>query len=261
MGTVRAIFNETTKTLIELGGIYSLTIKDLRKIQCSNLRYCLQDNKLYLPAFRENINKDRFAWVRIDPLDFEEYPDYFAFDKPVKFDLIELIKKGAKAGTIYSKRHKEISEKRIAVTNFIGNLLYDKIASNANELRTASKNDFESIAAEVFARKGFEVDLFRPSKDDGIDFLAIKGDDLENRIYCVQCKHPDTIEKKIPVATVREIFGVANAFDIHNCMVVTSTGFTKGAKEFAALKEDRIKLIDGLLLTKWMSKYKWESDE
>lgn len=261
MGTVRAIFNETNKTLIELEDVYMLPLKALRKFQCSNLRYCLQDDKLYLPSNQKNINKDKFAWICIDPSDFEEYPDYFVFDRPIEFELIDLIQKGAKAGTLYSKRHKELNEKRVAVSNFIGQLIIDKIAKNANELRQIAKSEFESLTAEIFARRGFEVDLFRDIKDDGIDFLAVKGDDYENRIYCIQCKHPDTTNKNVSVATVREIFGVANAFDIQNCMVVTSTSFTKDAKSFAALKKDRIKLINGMQLTRWLDKYRWESDE
>jgi hypothetical protein len=261
MGKIRAIFNESTKTILKVEDIFTLPLKSLRKIQGSNFRYCLQGERLYVPGYHAEIEKHRLTWIRVDAIDFEYYSDYFVYNKQLEYSIIDLIEKGAQSGTLYSKRHKETKNGREPVSNFIGKLLYDKFTNDPNELRMASKSEFESLAAEVFARRGFEVDLFRDIKDDGIDFLAIKGDGNENHIFCVQCKHPDLEKKNVPVATIREIFGVANAFDIENCMVVTSTDFSNEAKRFAAMKEDRITLVNKMQLTRWLNDYRWESDE
>ena len=99
--------------------------------------------------------------------------------------------------------------------------------------------------AELFTRKGFHVDLYRSSKDDGIAFLRVDIEKPDPVIFCVQCKHPDMAgegkkRRTLPVATVREIYGVAKAHDLQGCIAVTSSSYTPDAKKFADLKPEEI---------------------
>jgi hypothetical protein len=133
-------------------------------------------------------------------------------------------------------------------------------------LQGLSKTDFEKLMAEIFARMGFHVDLYRPAKDDGIDFLAIDIGQNTPVIKAVQCKHPDipttgNKARTLPVTTVREIYGVAKANDLNGAIAVTSSTYSPEAKKFADLKPEEIQVSNAEDISKWIMKYRWNKDE
>ena len=167
---------------------------------------------------------------------------------------------------MYSKRHREADVGRIAVREFISQSIIDQIANNPEALQDLEKTQFEQLMAELFARMGYHVDLYRSSKDDGIDFLRVDVGQDETTVFCVQCKHPDKAEvgkkrRPLPVATVREIYGVAKANDMHGCVAVTSSTYTPDARRFADLKPDEIHVADAADIITWIKQYRWNSDE
>ena len=140
------------------------------------------------------------------------------------------------------------------------------IADNPDALEDLSKGDFEALMAELFARKGFDIDLYRGCKDDGIDFLKVDGDQGDPIIVCVQCKHPDKTKngkkrRSLPVATIREIYGVAKAHHPDGCVAITSSTYTPEAKKFADLKPDEISVANAQDILAWVHQYRWNSDE
>ncbi len=76
--------------------------------------------------------------------------------------------------------------------------------------------------------------------DGGIDIRLRRGQEL----HLVQCKHWRA--RKVPVSTVRELFGVMTAEGAVGGFVVTSGEFTADAVEFAEGRN--IELIDGTTL-------------
>lgn len=235
----------------------------------SNLRYCLQNNTLYLPEDQKILEqKHRLCWGRARVEYFEEHPWLTDFDKSLDFNPLDyhMPYTGIGFGAMYSKRHKETKEGRVPVVSFVSQTIIDSIHRNPEALEDLSKNDFESLMAEIFVRKGFDVDLYRGSKDDGIDFLAIQTDETDPIITCVQCKHPDKAKPErrrntLPVATVREIYGVAKAHDIQKCIAITSSTYSPDAKRFADLKPDEIAVSDAKNIIEWVMQYRWNTDE
>ncbi|MBD3340496.1 MAG: hypothetical protein GF353_15395 [Candidatus Lokiarchaeota archaeon] len=257
------IFDETTNQLKEVGWVGKLNTKGVREILGGNLRYCLQGSIFYLPKNQEIIkNRHRLSWgiSRRENFDFD--PWLHQFDKEITVGINELENYGLFLGMHYSRRHLEFENDRIAAKEYCSQNMIDAIAKNQDALYDLSKRDFEKLMAEIFARMGFEVELYRCAKDDGIDFLAINIDKKDPIITCVQCKHPDRNSKhSLSVATVREIYGVTKCFDFDNCLTITSSTYSPDARKFASKKSEEIKLADKDKVLEWIHKYRWNKDE
>jgi HJR/Mrr/RecB family endonuclease len=272
MGAVRCIFSESERQFLQLGGQYPLNIEGTRKFQASPLRYCLQENVLYLPTgFSEEdyAYSKRFCWARLRTNVLYDLDFHFDFNTkiPDDYSLERLNENGVGLGARYIKRHQEVDGSRISVSKFCSATLIDGIRSNPEAISNLSKEDFEALCAELFVARGFEVDLYRSTKDDGIDFLALKTDDVDPLIFAVQCKHPDSDRRSrkqprtLPVATVREIYGVAKAHNITGGIAITSSKYSPAAKKFTELKPDEIAVYDRSDILRWIETYRWNDDE
>ncbi len=272
MGSLICLLNESERRFVQVVDRHSLNLKGTRHFQTTALRYCLRGNELLLPS---GISLDdisfaqRLCWARlrfdlIDELDFafqfnEPVPDYVSFD--------ELEEWGAGFGSRYLRRHQELEGRRVPVSQFCSETLIEGIKKNPEALSQVSKEEFEALCAELFVSRGFEVDLYRKTKDGGIDFLAIKGDDTDPLIFAVQCKHPDSVRasgkksRTLPVTTVREVYGVAKANDLSGGIAITSAEYSPEAKQFSELKPHEIEVYDRSDILKWIEKYRWNTDE
>lgn len=92
----------------------------------------------------------------------------------------------------------------------------------------------EQIAAELFARKGYDVSLTAPSRDGGWDVVAYKADEhgaIEAML--VECKHwKDPVELDV----VDRLVGAAGRFGQtppDRLMLITTSSFTSGARTAA----------------------------
>ena len=261
MAAVRLIYDETTNSITSLGYWGRVSIKGTRKLSKGPLRYCLQDSTLYLPRDNRLIESDhRLAWMRVrtDGVD-EDWLDQLGDRLPFN-PLIEF-RPDIGVGSLYSSRHAELDERRTAVAELCSQTLIDAVDGNPDVLDDVSRRDFERLIAELFARMGFEIELSRQSKDDGIDFLAIRPERVAPIILIVQCKHPDSNKpssrrRRIGVELMRELYGTAVWNDVRNCIMVTSSKFTAGAQTFAAGKPDQIKLADRSAILRWITKYR-----
>lgn len=156
MGSVRLIYDETTRQFKEVGKWYELNLDGTRKMTQGLLRYCLQNSTIYLPKDLSVVEgKHRLCWGRIRTEEFDEH-DWlrdFAFDKILTVDPLDyhLPFTGIGFGVLYSQRHMEQDDKRVAVKEFIGQEIIDAIAKNPEALQDITKTDFEKLMAEIFA--------------------------------------------------------------------------------------------------------------
>jgi restriction system protein len=98
--------------------------------------------------------------------------------------------------------------------------------------------EFEGLVAEGFKLKGYAVTQRGGSASDGgVDLVLRKGTEKA----FVQCKQWRAT--KVPVETVRELYGVMAAEGATNGFVVTSGQFTRDATDFASGRN--IELLDG----------------
>lgn len=266
MGAIRMIYDETTNSLAQLGWWGRLKTEGVRKFSLGRHRYCLQGDVLYLPEDEDLLKSDhRLAWLRVR-VDDEDLSWAATRNEPLPFNPLTEFRPGLGLGSMYSLRHFETENGRRPVREFCSDALVDAISANPDVLDDLSKGDFERLAAELFARMGFEVDLFRESKDDGIDFLAVRSDEVAPFVLVAQCKHPDSPagekkRRKVGVALMRELYGTAMWNDVPGCVMITSSEFTRGAKSFADAKPDQIKLANRAALLGWIKQYRWNADE
>ena len=100
---------------------------------------------------------------------------------------------------------------------------------------------FERLVNELFRRRGFSVKHTGGSGADGGVDIELRRD---GELFLVQCKHWRA--RKVPVATVRELYGTMTAAQASGGFVVTSGEFTSAAAEFAHGRN--IELLNGTVL-------------
>jgi Restriction endonuclease len=118
--------------------------------------------------------------------------------------------------------------------------LYETVKSRADvaSLKEMSWGEFETLVAEHFKRKGFEVAREGGSgPDGGIDLVLRKGREK----HLVQCKQWKAY--KVSVQPVREFYGVMAATGAAGGYFVTSGTFTEDARSF--VRGLNLELIDG----------------
>jgi restriction system protein len=108
-------------------------------------------------------------------------------------------------------------------------------------IRNLPWNELETLVAEVYRRKGYQViENSGAGPDGGVDIRLSKNGDL----HLVQCKQWKA--RKVGVPVVREMYGVLHDQKADFLSIVTSGRFTEEAKQFASDKP--VDLIDGPIL-------------
>lgn len=117
-------------------------------------------------------------------------------------------------------------------------LVKDIRSSSSPDLGKFRWRQFEELLAGYFRTQGFEViSNFGSGPDGGVDLRLRRN----NELFLVQCKH--WRGRKVPVTTVRELYGVMASEGAAGGYVVTSGTFTADAETFASGRN--IELIDG----------------
>lgn len=115
---------------------------------------------------------------------------------------------------------------------------------------------FEVLIKKLLLKMGYgkstdDVVVTQYSRDGGID-AYVNADALGiKKLCCVQAKrYSDSVDVK----TVRELVGSLAEYDCENGIIMTTSSFTKGAKEYNT-KRYQILLVDGRKLADYMIKY------
>lgn len=107
-------------------------------------------------------------------------------------------------------------------------------------LENTDPAQFEALVAELYDRQGYKVTLTAGSHDAGIDILAEKISAQARQRVVIQCKHQ---QANVGRPILQQLWGVVTSDpSFTRGDLVTSSGFTAQAKEFAQGK--RLTLID-----------------
>ena len=102
---------------------------------------------------------------------------------------------------------------------------------------------FEELVAELLSRHGIGVDLTEPTKDGGRDILAWADTAAGRHLYLVECKRCGQ-DNPVGVALVRALYCVVSSENATGGLLVTTSWFTRGAREFQASVQNRLWLRD-----------------
>jgi CheY-like chemotaxis protein len=120
-------------------------------------------------------------------------------------------------------------------------------------LRSIDPFKFESVVAELFQEEGYEVMVTPARADGGKDIYVYKNDPLTETMFLVECKRY-VPPNKVDVSVVRQLFGVVQQERASGGIIVTTSYFTKSAKDFAASVPYQLFLRDFDYLTRWLKK-------
>jgi hypothetical protein len=123
--------------------------------------------------------------------------------------------------------------------------LYDVEPSREGRAGAPNWFKFERDVQTLMRTLGFSVEHVAASRngDQGIDVLAVKGEDLDEVRWLIQCKCFSP-KNKVGPAVIRELLGTLKPQRAGTRgMVVTTSTFTEGARELAGA--EGIRLMDG----------------
>jgi restriction system protein len=125
------------------------------------------------------------------------------------------------------------------------------ISKDRNYIYSISPRRFEELAADVFERLGYTVEITPPSKDGGKDLYVARKSELGSLLFYVECKRyaPD---RPVGVGLVRSLYGVVEAGKATAGLMLTTSHFTKGAHEFQRHVERRLTLSDYTDFQSWL---------
>jgi restriction system protein len=114
-----------------------------------------------------------------------------------------------------------------------------------------SPRQFEKIVAELLESKGYEVKISPATRDGGVDIYAAEKNDLGSFLYLVQCKRYAP-EHHVGVGLIRELLGTVELKRATAGILVTSSFFSKDAKELQQQLAYKIGLKDYFGIQKWI---------
>ncbi|MBX5180315.1 restriction endonuclease [Rhizobium lentis] len=127
--------------------------------------------------------------------------------------------------------------------------LYSHFAANPDDLHRLGWRDYEILLARIFQTQGFSVELGPGQGDGGVDIRLLQRDPIGDVLTLVQAKKYSP-RNKIGLETVQAITGAAFVQGA-NGMVVTTSSYLPGAREFAARTSGRIDLVTSDEVTAW----------
>jgi hypothetical protein len=122
-------------------------------------------------------------------------------------------------------------------------LTFPELASHLkrkpDDYYTLRPRRFEELIADVYRHLGFQVELTQQTHDGGIDIMVLNNGQLQQ---IVQCKRY-AASRKISVATVREILGVAVFARVSRAAIVATTSYSAFAAGFANAVNQQLSYI------------------
>lgn len=132
--------------------------------------------------------------------------------------------------------------------------LIDALKKNPEGVYSFNPQRFEKLVASIFRNQGFDIILTPETKDGGYDIIAVNNDQFTgSKRFLVECKRYKE-ENRVGVGIVRGLYGVVCDENATKGLVVTSSYFTKGARNFETRNIDRLALHDYSDFSGWIRK-------
>lgn len=127
--------------------------------------------------------------------------------------------------------------------SIVNDKLLSQAKRNPNIIHKFTPHEFELFICEVLNKQGYNVKLTKQTRDGGKDLIVVQHDFLGEFCIYVECKRYNK-SHPVNVSIVRELYGIINADDVTAGMLITTSYFTKDAKEFTEKIKHRMSLKD-----------------
>lgn len=129
--------------------------------------------------------------------------------------------------------------------------LLNLLNSNPDYLYQLSYRKFEEVIAEILIRKGYYVELTPATRDGGKDIYVARKDDLGSFLYLVECKKYAP-NHHVGLNIIQRLYGVVTDEKATAGIIVTTSYFTKSAKDFQQRHSFQMSLQDFHSIKKWL---------
>lgn len=128
----------------------------------------------------------------------------------------------------------------------------DFLLAQGEQLKKIHWRQFEYLTGQYFKHLGYEVTITPPRGDGGVDVIAKKtGEMLGPELVIAQCKrHSET--NTVSIETVKAFYTDVNDRKATRGVVVTTSAFETGAKNFCEAHNFRLTAVDGARVADWL---------
>lgn len=125
----------------------------------------------------------------------------------------------------------------------VDNSLLRKAKKDPRIILSFSPREFEEMVCEFLDKQGYNVKLTKQTRDGGKDIIVVQKSILGEFCIYVECKKYDT-SRPISVSLVRKLYGTVMVDNATAGMIITTSHFTKDAKEYTEQIKHRMTLKD-----------------
>ncbi len=163
---------------------------------------------------------------------------------------------GAAAGGLQDPEGKPLSLSSAEATQLIRSVRWvsdevmRRLERDPQLLHSLDGRVFEQVLAELFDRKGFDVNLTAATRDGGYDLAIARSSELGSLLYLVEAKR---WSKPVGVPVVRALWGEVVHRGATGGLVVTTSRFTQDAISLQRDLHTRLALHDYNVVAAWLS--------
>lgn len=125
----------------------------------------------------------------------------------------------------------------------VGDTLLKRAKEEPRIIHNFSPREFEEFVCELLDKQGYHVKLTKQTRDGGKDIIVVQKSILGEFCIYVECKKYD-ISRPISVSLVRELYGTVMVDNATAGMIITTSHFSKDAKEYTEQIKHRMTLKD-----------------
>jgi len=219
-------------------------INDFTRIISETTRYLKKGNFDIIPKYVDRLN----SIVDYDYLNIklEEYN----IDIEELLKLLETIINNIDFDISFDSFEKSIPKNIIELNEEI---IY-QISRNPELMYSIEPRLFEELISKILQKFRIKTELTKQTRDGGYDIIAIDDKNFSKNKYLIECKRysPDN---KVDVSIVRGLYGVKTDNKATKGLLITSSFFTRDAKEFAKRNAWELELYDYNDIVNWLKKY------
>lgn len=211
------------------------------------------------PTLSDEAISEFYKYFGGNPSALELFSDRLLSEQTDSRNLIERLSPFKEIGILgpdglpYSPKKIALPEQIVEVCTHLEENLFEAITKDPDLMYNISPREFELLVAELLHRDGYEVEVTPASKDGGIDIYAARSDTLGRVLFLVECKKY-ALSNRVKVDVVRALYGNVSAKKATAGVLVTTSTFTRGAKQFQQAIPNQLSLRDYINLKDWLQR-------
>lgn len=146
-------------------------------------------------------------------------------------------------------------EQQIIVVQAISDDLLKHLAREPRKVFELAPRKFEELIARILEDQGCEVTLTKQSRDGGYDILGEIKSGPVPLVFLAECKRYAE-KNRVGVEVVRGLYGITEMQRANFAMIVTTSSFTRDAREEKLRIGPRLHLKEFNDLKTWLQKYR-----